>query len=117
MIAAIGCVRLNLVKLPIFGWDLHCSTNGTEAGSSDLILYFRMSIFFPLSEPSFPLQICADYSHLSSNHHPSPGTTQSIPHSIFGDQESPRFFLSHRLAQVFKAPEEKKSCSLPPEYT
>jgi hypothetical protein len=32
MIAAVDCVRLNMVMVPVCGWDLHCSPNGTEAG-------------------------------------------------------------------------------------
>jgi hypothetical protein len=32
MIAAVDCVRLTMVKVPVFVWDLHCSPNGTEAG-------------------------------------------------------------------------------------
>jgi hypothetical protein len=31
----ISCVRLNLMKVPIFGWDLHCSPNGTVAGNGE----------------------------------------------------------------------------------
>jgi hypothetical protein len=112
MIAAVDCVRLNTVKVPVFGWDLHCSPNGTRQAKigrhqdpSDLILHFRLNIFLPLSEPSFPLNICADCSHLRLNHHLSPEATQSLLYAlIFGDPKSPRFFLSHRLTQVLKSP-------------
>jgi hypothetical protein len=59
MIAVIGCVRLNLAKLPIFGCVVHLMVPRLakirrDQDSSDLILHFRLNFFLPLSEPSFP---------------------------------------------------------------
>jgi hypothetical protein len=77
----------------------------------NLILYFRLKVF----SLSFQLQIQADYSHLNLNHHPNPGTTQTLPHSlIISDPEWPGFFPFHRLAQVLKACGKRMSSLLLP---